>query len=269
MNVTPLATPRRYARLFAVQLKASVLTSFQYRADFLFDGAVELLWAATGLVPLLTVLSAGRTLGGWTYGEAVIVLGWFTLLKAVLDGALSPSVAAVVEHVRKGTLDFVLLKPADAQFLVSTCRFYPWRSVNVITGVLLFVHGFRVLGRAPALPDVALSLLLLGEALAVLYGLLLLTASVAFYAVRVDNLTFFLGALFDAARWPASVFRGAVWFFFTFVLPLTVMTTYPAAALLGRLTPGALGIATGAAVAFVAGSRLVWRRAIGAYTSAG
>jgi ABC-2 type transport system permease protein len=29
----------------------------------------------------------------------------------------------VMDHIRKGTLDFVLLKPADAQFLVSTARF--------------------------------------------------------------------------------------------------------------------------------------------------
>ena len=39
--------------------------------------------------------------------EALVVVGWFTAVKAVLDGAVSPSLTAVVEHVRKGTLDFI------------------------------------------------------------------------------------------------------------------------------------------------------------------
>ena len=49
-----------------------------------------------------------------------MVTGWFILLQGVLDGAINPGLQAVIEHIRKGTLDFVLLKPADAQFLVST-----------------------------------------------------------------------------------------------------------------------------------------------------
>ena len=59
-----------------------------------------------------------------------MVVGWFTLLHAVLEGAVSPSLTAVVEHVRRGTLDFVLLKPADAQFLVSTAKLEPWHIVD-------------------------------------------------------------------------------------------------------------------------------------------
>ena len=70
------------------------------------------------------VLWAQRpTIAGWSLDEAALVTAWFTLLRAVLDGAVQPSLQAVVEHIRKGTLDFVLLKPADAQFLVSTARF--------------------------------------------------------------------------------------------------------------------------------------------------
>jgi ABC-type uncharacterized transport system permease subunit len=46
--------------------------------------------------------------------------------------------------------------------------------------------------------------------------------------VKVDNLTYLFSSIYDAARWPASVFRGAVAFLLTFVIPLAVMTTYPA-----------------------------------------
>src|SRR5262249_11940024 len=110
----------RYWRLFRIQVRSSVLLGLQYRADFVLDGLVSLFWTLTALVPLFTVFPLRQTVAGWTFEEALLVTGWFTLLEAILEGAINPSLTAVVEHIRKGTLDFVLLKPADAQFLVST-----------------------------------------------------------------------------------------------------------------------------------------------------
>ena len=121
----------RYLRLLAVQLRASTALALQYRLEFLGQGALALLWTGWSLVPLLVVFGDRPGVAGWTFEEALVVMGWFTLMKGVLEGAVNPSLASVVEHIRKGTLDFVLLKPADAQFLVSTARFLPWRIVDV------------------------------------------------------------------------------------------------------------------------------------------
>ncbi len=258
----------RYLRLFALQLRTSLIFALQYRSDFAVDGAVEIMWAFASVVPLVVVLQGGRSIGGFSFGESLVVVAFFTLLKALLDGAVAPSIATVVEHVRKGTLDFVLLKPADAQFLVSTAKFYPWRAINVVTAMAIFGYAFRLLGRVPSVAAIAMALVLLVDAIAILYALLVLTVSIAFYAVRVDNLTFLLGAVFDAARWPGTVFRGALRVVFTWVLPLIVMTTYPAQALLGTLPWLTVVVSTFGAVAFTAVSRVVWVRAIGAYTSA-
>ena len=122
----------------------------QYRADFLLDAFIEVFWMATAIVPLARrVPRAPDVIAGWTFGEALMVMGWFTFLQGVLEGAINPSLVTVVDHIRKGTLDFVLLKPADAQFLVSTARFLPWRSVNVVTALGIFAWGFRLLGPRP------------------------------------------------------------------------------------------------------------------------
>ena len=53
--------------------------------------------------------------------------------------------------------------------------------------------------------------------------------------MRLDNLMYLLGSIFDVARWPVQVFQGAWRFVFTFVIPVAVMTTFPAMALLGKL----------------------------------
>lgn len=258
----------RYGRLLAVQLRASALLSLQYRYDFLVDGLIEAFWAVTALVPLFVVFQTRTEVAGWTFPEALVVAGWFTLLQGILEGAINPSLTAVVEQIRQGTLDFVLLKPADAQFLVSTARFQPWRGMNVLTGMAIFVYAFHLMGHPPPLGGLLGSGVLLLSSTLLLYSLWILTVTAAFYVVRVDNLTYFFSSIFDAARWPSSVFRGILHLIFTFVIPLALMTTYPAQAMLGKLTLTTLFAAIGGALLFAALARVVWLRSIGKYTSA-
>ncbi|HWE29323.1 MAG TPA: ABC-2 family transporter protein, partial [Polyangia bacterium] len=103
---------------------------------------------------------------------------------------------------------------------------------------------------------------------ALLYAISILVISAAFYVVRLDNLIYLFNSVFDAGRWPASVFRGIWRFLFTFVVPLALMTTYPALALLGRLAPQTTVRALAGAALFVTLARVVWRRSIGHYRSA-
>src|SRR5262249_7308605 len=156
------------------------LAAMQYRVDFITRGLVAFLWSALTLIPLWVVFGVRQQVAGWSFGEALVVVGWFTLLRAVLEGAVSPSLTAGVEHVRKGTLDFVLLKPADAQFLVSTAKFEPWRVVDVAGALIIFGYAFATLGRWPSLAQVAGALLFLALAVVILYSIWILVVSAAF-----------------------------------------------------------------------------------------
>jgi ABC-2 type transport system permease protein len=258
----------RNLAIVRVQLRLSAILAMQYRWELFADAFFSLFWTGTALLPLWLVFDERPRIAGYTFPEALVVLGFFTVLQGVLEGAILPSLGTVVEHVRNGTLDFVLLKPADAQLLVSTARFAPFRLVNVLAGIALVVRAFVLLGRSPAATDVLACLLLFSSAVSILYGLWILTVSAAFYVGRIDNLRYLFASVFDAARWPATVYRGALGFLFTFVIPLALMTSYPAWALLGLLEPGRITIAIVFGLAFSLGSRLVFRRAVGRYTSA-
>jgi ABC-2 type transport system permease protein len=268
----PLGFLARYAGLFGVQVRMSTLAAMQYRVDFLVRGLIAFLWSALTLIPLLVVFGVRKQVAGWSFGEALVVVGWFTLLRAVLEGAVSPSLTAVVEHVRKGTLDFVLLKPADAQFLVSTAKIEPWRIVDVVGAVVVFCYAFATLGRWPSVAQVATGLVFLALAVLILYSIWILVVSAAFWVVKVDNLSYLFGSLFDVGRWPIDVLRG-VWrgtllLAFTFVFPTALMTTYPALALLGRLDAKTAALALTGGIVFAIVARRVWRRALAMYTSA-
>lgn len=258
----------RYARLFGVQLRASMQTSMQYRLDFVLEGAMSIYWLAWNLVPLMILFGQRDTVAGWDFESALVVIGWFTMLRGVLDGAVSPSLVRAVEQIRSGEFDYLLLKPADAQFLVSTSRFEGWKVVDVAGGAALVVYGVAKVGYVPSMSDVAVALLLLMAAVLVLYSLWILVVSACFWVVRLDNLVYLFDALFDAGRWPIHVFRGFWRVLFTFVVPLALMTTYPAMAVLGRLEGTTAAAALGGAVVFAGVARLLWRKALRSYTSA-
>jgi ABC-2 type transport system permease protein len=259
---------KRYVSLLLLSLRLSLSVGAAYRWDFVLQGGLSLAWTVLGIIPLYVALHARPAVEGWSYEEALVVVGWFTILKGVLDGGVNPSLIAVVEHIRKGTLDFVLMKPADAQFLVSTSKFEPWKIVDLFAGLGIVVWAFILMGRGPSAIGVIVAIVLLIVAIAVLYSLWILAVAVAFWVVRLDNLSYFFNSLLDFGRWPVGIFRGFVRIFFTVVIPLALMTTYPAEALLGRLALRTASLALLGSVAFVLVGRLVWTRALGRYTSA-
>jgi ABC-2 type transport system permease protein len=240
----------------------------QYRGNFLIEGGISLFWLSWNLVPLFILYASRDTVAGWDLPSALVVMAWFTLLRAVLEGAINPSLVDVVERIRSGAFDYLLLKPADAQFLASTARFAPWKVLDLAGALLLLGVAFARLGRAPEPGHVAVALIMLGAAVVTMYSLWMLVASAAFWAMRLDNLAYLFTAVFDAARWPVQIFRGGWRLVFTLVIPLAVMTTYPAMALLGTLDAPAAALSVGLAAGFALASRLMWRRAVASYTSA-
>lgn len=271
---------RRYVRLLQIQVRTSLLTAMQYRWDFLAQGVMQCLWLILSALPLYVAYAAraaasgtalgGTDIGGWGFYPAMLVFGFFYLLKAVLEGAIHPALVAVIDHIRKGTLDFVLLKPADAQFLVSTARFELWHVIDgaASIGIIAYAAAHAGHGERPGVAAILAAALLFTCGALILYSVWLLVICAAFYVVKIDNLSFLLMGLFDFARWPRSVFRGALHVLFTYVIPLSVMTSVPADALLGRLGAGEAAWAVLATAVLLLGSRLLWRRSLSRYTSA-
>ncbi len=258
----------RYLRLFAIQLRISVASAMAYRANFFIEGVMSLVWMAITLVPLIVVYQGRETVAGWPAPSAMVVMAYFFGVRGVLDGMITPSLVDLVEKIRQGSFDYVLLKPVDAQVMISASRYEPWKVFDLIGALALLIYAFVLRGAPPAPADLALGVVLFGTGVAAAYALWILCAAAAFWVGRLDNLIYLLGSIFDAARWPVVVFSAAWRTVFTFVIPLAVMTTFPAEALLGQLSATRALATLGGTAALLVISRLVWRTAIRSYTSA-
>jgi ABC-2 type transport system permease protein len=103
---------------------------------------------------------------------------------------------------------------------------------------------------------------------AIVYSFWLILASLSFWFVRVENILVIFQSMYEAGRWPISLYPGWLRFGLTFLVPVAFATTVPAEALTGRLdTPTLLG-ALALAAALLVASRLFWRTGVRHYSGA-
>jgi len=258
----------RYLRLLAIQLRISAAQAMAYRANFLIEGVITASWIGLTLIPLFVLYDTRKTVGDWDASSALVVMAYFIGVRAVLEGIVNPSLVDLVEKIRTGSFDYVLLKPIDAQAMVSASRYEPWKILDVFGAIAIAVYAFVRRGYPPEPAQVAAGVALFLAGVVAMYSLWIVCAAASFWVVRLDNLVWLLGAIFDTARWPVQVFPGLWRIVFTFVIPVAIMTTFPAMALLGRLDTRTALATIGGALIMLLLSRLIWRAAIRSYTSA-
>ncbi len=258
----------RYGR----SLRRFWLSSLQAEFEYQLNLVVELLAVVGNLVGSLFVLRLlfgnGASLGGWSWDAALVVLGLYTLLDGFTSCVLQPNLSQIVNHVQNGTLDFVLLKPIDSQFWLSTRSFSPWGLPGIAAGLALI--GWALMQRSSAISPLGLliGVVLLVSGALILYSLWFLLASLSIWFVKIWNATEVLRYTLVAGRYPISAYPAALRLVFTFVLPVAFLTTVPAEALLGRSSASWVFGSLAAATLALVGTRLFWRYALRHYTSA-
>lgn len=247
--------------------RVALMNALQYRESFL----VELLVGSANVVaivlPLSVVFAKSPDVAGWTWDQSLLVTGFFLLTNAIIGGVVEPNLGAVVEGIRQGQMDYLLIRPVDAQLASSLTRVDPSKAWDVVAGGAVIAWGLHGTGLPGLVPTLACVAMLIAGVLS-MYSLWLLAICLSFWFVRVDNLRYLLGAVSDAGRWPVDVYRGAARVFLTIVVPVALATSWPAMALLGRLDAALVLQALGVAVGSLLFSRLAWLRALRSYASA-
>lgn len=249
-------------------MTTSMQAQAQYRVDFIVQLVLAGFWAVWHVAPLWLIFEIRPSVAGWTRPQAMLVMSAFLVLKAMIEGLIMPNLDQLVDGVRSGTFDFILLKPADAQVLISFSKVLPAKLVDLAAGFGLAIWSIAALDPAPSSLAIGCGLVMLIAGALAIYALWLMVICTAFWWVKVDNLSFLFTSVFDAARWPITVFRGWVRAVLTFVLPVAIMTSFPAMAVLGRLSIEAGLGAWALAGTLLVASRFIWQRALRTYSSA-
>lgn len=244
----------------------AIAAELEYRANFILASFSSLGNLVGSLFGLFLFYRTGYTFAGWSWEEALVVLGIFTILQGFSSTFLAPNLNRIVDSIQQGTLDFVLLKPIDSQFWLSTRTISPWGFPDMAFGLIIVVYSGSKLGLG--LFQYLLSLIPLAFGFLSLYSIWFILGATSIWFVKIYNVTEVLRGLLEAGRFPTIAYPTAYRFFFTFIVPVAFLTTVPAEALLGRenwfwiMGSGFLSIF------LLQISRRFWKFALRFYTSA-
>lgn len=258
----------RYLRLVRIFIGATVAAQMEYRANFMAAVLASLVQAGVALLGVGVIFGQPGTtsIGGWSFREALLVTGFYVLTTGVISVLIQPNMSRIAEAIRTGSMDFTLLKPIDAQFNVSTRNVNLLRVLDLVIGLCLVVYAAS--GLPVTLAGCLGAILLYLSAVVIVYCIWLALSTTAFWFVKTQNATELFNGVFGAARFPVTAFPVPVRFFLTFVLPIAFITTVPAQAMTGSLTPLVALVSPLIAGALFLATRLFWKKAVASYTSA-
>jgi ABC-2 type transport system permease protein len=262
------STLGRHGRSIARFWSSSLAAEMEYQLNLVIDVAATLITLAGSLFTLSLFFANGQRLGGWTWEQALVVLGIHTLLDGFSSTLLRPNLGNLVKQVQNGSLDFVLLKPMDSQLWLSVRTISPWGLPEMVLGLALGMVGVIRSGAKPDAFQLISGLLMMISGLVILYSLWFVLAATSIWFVKIWNATEVLRSLLAAGRYPVTAYPPGLRLVFSTLLPVAFLTTVPAEAILGMARGSALLASLFIAVLSVVVSRSLWRLALRHYTSA-
>jgi len=269
MNLAAPATLRRYSRLWRYLAGRSMMAQLAYRGDFLMGVVRNVGYVALAIIFYKVLFLRTASIAGWSQTAILLLFGTFRIVKGVLYFFAEDNIATIPALVRSGEMDFVLLKPVSARFLLSCSGVNLGAAANAVIGLGVVLYAVR---SAPPSGPWGISVAyvaLVACAVVIFYNILFTLLTVSFWATKVDGLQYLFEEVLNLAGLPISVYKGAVGVVFSYLIPLGVAATVPAGLLAGHPDPVSYVYAPTCAVLTGAVSQWVWRRAVGSYTSAG
>jgi len=258
---------QRYWKIYRTFFVSSFARELEFRANFIAKVGQNVIWLGFFILILLVVYGKTDSVAGWSRGDAFVLAATCFFMNAVFQ-AFFMSLNEIPEQVRKGTLDFVLTKPIDTQFWVSTRKFNFDQIGTLFAGLVMIGVGVVTAHiHAGALQWMSYAILIFASTV-IFYSFNLILMTTGIWLVRVDNLWVLGDTVMQVARYPLDIYSSGLRAMLTFVLPLGFLATIPARQLKDGFDPAMLALGLGWTFAFFLISRWFWGFALRHYGSA-
>lgn len=261
---------RTYGLLAWTWLRAAA----QYPVSMLLLGLATAMVAALDLAGIALLFAHTPQIAGFTAEEVLFLYGTSAMSFSIADTLLGGT-ERLGEHVRRGTLDTMLVRPVSPLIQIATEEFTPPRMSKLLPPAVVLAV---VLPRLPVdwTPGrVAMVPVMLVSGIVIFAALWVLTASVQFVVLEVHPATKSVtyGGAF-LTQYPMTLYAREFVRGMTFVIPLAFVNWQPGLYVLGRPDPlglpEALRLASPAvAVLLTAVAAAAWRSGLRHYRSTG
>lgn len=259
---------RRYFRVYKKLMELNLATLTAYRSNFVNSVVSSIVWGLFTVFSVILLTNRVDSLFGWSRDEIILLTCVFNIILGIFHLLFSRNFEYFSRIVHLGQLDTFLLKPVDAQFLLST-RYINYTSIiRIFFGIGLTCYFLRERLFAIQLIDIVLFLLFSICGIVLLYSIWYMVTTVTIWFSRLNNIVDVLFTMSSITRYPPEMYREFSIYVFAFLFPLILIITTPTKFLLGRPDASSVFSLIILSIVFFVASRKFWRFALRSYSSA-
>jgi len=215
---------------------------------------------------LFTVLGQRRSLAGYNREEVILFFLVFNLVDISIQ-FLFRGVYHFRSRVVRGDYDLDLLKPLPS-FFRPIFGFSDILDLITLFPLWLFFLWFVSTSNLFSLSQFLTFSILFLNSLILGFAFHLFVCAVCLLTTEIDHLIWVYRDLTNMARFPTDIYQKGLRFILTFTIPVIVLITFPAKALLGLLSFRTATFAFLASSSLLLASLKFWRFALSRYSSA-
>lgn len=253
---------------------ARIRADWQYRTSFFLFLASQTLVAGLDLAVIAVIFTRVRSLAGWSVAEVALLYAVAGLGFGLADLLVS-EVETASRHIKAGTFDLFLLRPAGTLLQLCAAEFAPRRVGRSLQPMIVLVAALARVDVSWTPAKVAMLPIAVVSAAVIFGSIWVLASSISFWTVETQEVanSFTYGGV-TLAQYPIDVFGSWLRRLVIFVVPLAFTSFFPVAYLLGKPVPFGssrfLAFASPVVAAgLVVAARAVWRLAVRHYRSTG
>lgn len=259
----------KHLRIYAMLVRMNVMSQMEYRANFVTGMLMELGYLVVKILYVLVAFRAGRRIAGFSPDEILVFVGTFVLVTGFYAGVFMMNLFQLSALVRDGSFDVLMTKPVSLQFLATFRRSdIGIFLIDSVAGIIMVALGLARIGDSFHVLRTVGYAVFVASGAAVGYALYLIPQSLVFRIVNATSIAELTDSFWDFNNVPMIVYGKVGRAIGVFIIPMFVITSFPALFVLGRMTPLYMIWGLAAPFLFLGIARLCWRSGIRHYTSA-
>lgn len=214
---------------------------------------------------LIFLIKGTKVVAGYTLEQSMFFFLTFNLVD-VVSQFLFREVYRFRSLIVSGDFDLILVKPVNSLFrvLMGGADF-----VDLIT-IPPLIFALFIVGRSlnPSMSSVALFLALIICSLLISTAFHIFVLSFGILTFEIDHMVMIYRDLLSMGKFPVDIYREPIRSILTYLVPVGIMITFPAKALMGLVKPVGVMIALLLGMFMLFGSLKFWNHALKRYSSA-
>ncbi len=229
---------KKHLFLWGILMKNSLMGQLEYRMNFFTGIAMELGYFLAKIVYMIVVYKTGVPINGLTPDEVLVFFGSYMIATGPYAGLYMMNLFGIGRQVQSGELDLLLVKPVSLQFLLTLRRSdLALFTVDVLLGIVAVIVGLVRMAMPVGFLDILgyVGYMITGSLIA--YAMFLLPQVLAFKLVKTNALAGLVDSSWDFNNMPMGIYSRLIQQIGVFVLPIFVITNFPALFLLKKMDP--------------------------------